>query len=282
MFLWDAPTDAPIAGLVLFDPDEVGDLLVGPNPPDDVAMSGHDDLDSGLLSPCQSQLLSEPRYRFAMDGIGERLKRARKARGYKTIIAAAEAFGWHKQNVSDQEAERRGVSPEQADKYAKAYGVDRTWLLYGGPTPKPKRAGTIPVIGRVGADPEGRVLFAEGQRGGEVIPLPVGHSERAAAVLVSGHSMPDVADDGALIIFEEQHTKPTRQHIGKVVVAELETGEVLVKRLLRGDEPGLWDLESLAGEPRSNVRLKWVASITMVIHPPKSRELINAARAAVA
>jgi hypothetical protein len=62
-----------------------------------------------------------------------------------------------------------------------------------------------------------------------------------------------------------------------VVVLELETGEVLVKRLLRGDTKDLWDLESVAGPLRHNERIAWVANISALIPPPISQRIITRA-----
>lgn len=217
-----------------------------------------------------------------MDTIGTRLKNARIAKGYDSAAAASRAFGWHKQNVADHEADRRGVDADQAKTYGRAYGVDPSWILFGGANKKPRAGGMVPIIGKVGADPEGLVLFAHGQASGDLVPAPAGHTDRAAAVEVSGHSMHGFADDGSLLFFEDQATIPSRDQIGRVVVVELDTGEVLVKRLLRGDEKDRWDLESISGPTRHNVRINWVASITAIILPPKSRELIVRAGTAVA
>lgn len=234
---------------------------------------------SELLSPRQSLLLSRSGYQLAMAGIGERLRQARVAAGYPTAAAAAAAFGWHPQNVRDHEAERRGVDAEQAATYGHCYRVDPAWIMFGGPTKRPRLTGLVPVIGKVGADPEGRILFAAGQAAGDQAPIPPGGTERAAALEVVGHSMRGVADDGSLIYFEEQHAQPTSLHIGKVVVVELDSGEVLVKRLLKGDERGVWDLESIAGPTRHNVRIKWVANISAIIPPPVSQRVIVRAAA---
>jgi transcriptional regulator with XRE-family HTH domain len=217
-----------------------------------------------------------------MSGVGERLRAAREAAGYATIADAARAFGFHKQNLADHEAERRGVSPEQAERYARAFRVDAGWLLFGGANRRPKGVDLVPIIGRVGADNEGQVILSTGQASGDQAPLPPGGSPRAVALEVSGRSMPGVADDGALIYFEEQHTEPTREHINRVVVCELDTGEVLVKRLLKGDERGLWDLESIAGPTLEGRRLAWVASITAIVPPPVSQRIIVRAGTAAA
>ncbi|MFN7144911.1 MAG: thioredoxin domain-containing protein, partial [Myxococcota bacterium] len=48
----------------------------------------------------------------------------------------------------------------------------------------------------------------------ELAPIPPGGTERAAALRVVGHSMRGVADDGALIYFEDQRTPPTPDMLG--------------------------------------------------------------------
>lgn len=209
-----------------------------------------------------------------MDTIGKRLREARIGAGYSSIAEAARAFGFHKQNLRDHEADERGVAPDLAERYARAFHVDAAWLLLGGANRKPKGAGLVPVIGKVGADAEGRVILSTGQATGDQAPIPPGGSNRSAALEVTGHSMRGFADDGSLIYLEEQHTKPTRDHIGKVIVCELAEGEVLVKRLLKGDGPDLWDLESIAGPVLENRRVRWVANITAIIPPPISQRVI--------
>lgn len=84
------------------------------------------------------------------------------------------------------------------------------------------------------------------------------------------------ADDGALIYFEDQRTSPSSDMLGQVVVVETDTDEVLVKRLLRGSQPGLFDLESIAGPTRRDARLRWAAHITAIIPPFQARRIIVA------
>jgi hypothetical protein len=63
--------------------------------------------------------------------------------------------------------------------------------------------------------------------------------------------------------------------LGHVVVVEVDTDEVLVKRLLRGSSPGLYDLESVAGPTRQDARLRWAAHITAIIPPFQARRIIR-------
>jgi hypothetical protein len=89
--------------------------------------------------------------------------------------------------------------------------------------------------------------------------------------------MRGIADDGALIYFEDQKTAPSPDMLGHVVVVELDTEEVLVKRLLRGSRAGRYDLESIAGPTRQDARLRWAAHITAIIPPFQARRIIRGA-----
>ncbi len=148
------------------------------------------------------------------------------------------------------------------------------WLATGFGDEEGRLADMVPVIGHVGADSDGVVLYATGQGTGYFVPIPPGGSPKSRALLVKGFSMPGFADDGALLYFEEQHLPPTADMVGYVVLVETEDGDVLVKRLLRGSEPGLYDLESIAGPTLTDRRLAWAANITAIIPPKQARKII--------
>lgn len=163
-----------------------------------------------------------------------------------------------------------------AARYARRYGVSRDWLLFGGPDPK-RAAGetTVPILGFVAADPDGRVAFAHGQGAHDEAPVPPGGAPESVALEVRGTSMGDLAPEGSLIYFEDQRTPPTEDMLGNYVVAELDTGEVVVKRLLRGSAPGLYDLWSISAPLRQGVRVMWAAHITAIIPPRQARRIIR-------
>lgn len=132
----------------------------------------------------------------------------------------------------------------------------------------------VPIIGRVGADAEGTVVYSTGQETGDMAPIPPGGTSKARALYVRGHSMRGVADDGALIFFEDQRSPPTPDLLGYPVVVELEGGEVLVKRLLKGSAPKLYDLESINGPTLSDRRIRWAAEITAIIPARQARRIV--------
>jgi transcriptional regulator with XRE-family HTH domain len=213
-----------------------------------------------------------------MDGRAQRLRQARVDRGYETAAAAADAHGWSRNTYASNENGNAPFSYRRAKEYAAAFGVSAEWLYDAAiPARGAAAAGFVSVIGRVGANPEGSVLFALGQDPAELAPIPPGGTEQARALRVVGHSMRGVADDGALIYFEHQQTPPTPDMLGHVVVVETDTDEVLVKRLMRGSRPGLYDLESVAGPMRSDARLRWAAHITAIIPPFQARRIIRSA-----
>jgi transcriptional regulator with XRE-family HTH domain len=210
-----------------------------------------------------------------MDERFQRLRHARTEKGYETAAAAAEAFGWNRNTYSSNENGNAPFSYRRAKDYAAAFDVRPEWLYdSAGPMRSPAGAGLVAIIGRVGANPEGDVLLATGQDGHDLAPIPPGGTDKAVALRVVGHSMRGVADDGALIYFEDQRSAPTPDMLGHVVVVEVDTDEVLVKRLLRGSKPGVYDLESVAGPTRHDAKLRWAAHITAIIPPYQARRII--------
>ena len=213
-----------------------------------------------------------------MDEPFQRLREARLAKGFETAAAAADAFGWNRNTYASNENGNAPFSYRRAKDYAAAFDVRPEWLYDAAGSVSPVlTAGFVPILGRVGANPDGLILFATGQEPGDLAPIPPGGSELARALLVVGHSMHGLADDGALIYFEDQRTPPTPDMLGHIVVVEVETDEVLVKRLLRGSRAGRFDLESIAGPTRHDARLRWAAHITAIIPPYQARRIIRSA-----
>lgn len=209
-----------------------------------------------------------------MDDRAQRLRHARIEAGHETAAAAAEAHGWNRNTYASNENGNASFSYRRAKEYAQAFRVRPEWLYDAQDPMRGGGDGLVRIIGKVGANPEGIVLFATGQEGDDLAPIPPGGTDSAVALQVAGHSMRGLADDGALIYFEDQRTPPTPDMLGHVVVVETESDEVLVKRLLRGSSPGRYDLESVVGPTRHDARLRWAAHITAIIPPFQARRII--------
>src|SRR3954452_1641424 len=115
-----------------------------------------------------------------MDGRAQRLRQARLDRGFDTAAAAADAFGWNRNTYASNENGNAPFSYRKAKEYAQAFGVRPEWLYdASGAMRAAPQPGMVRVIGRVGANPEGVVLFATGQEPDDLAPVPPGGSESA-------------------------------------------------------------------------------------------------------
>jgi transcriptional regulator with XRE-family HTH domain len=136
----------------------------------------------------------------------------------------------------------------------------------------------IPIVGRVGADPSGTILYAEGQGTGDMALIPPGADSSCVAVEVAGHSMGLRAPDGSLIFYADRRDPPQEDMLGHLVIVGLPSGEVLLKRMLRGAEPGRFDLESVMGNIRQNERVEWAAHIMSIVPPYQAQKIIRRGR----
>lgn len=177
-----------------------------------------------------------------------------------------------------QSDDRKGVSTRTISALAPILQTSVAWLMEGiGADGDPQM---VRIIGRVGANPDDSIIYTSADDVWHFAPRPPGGSEKSVGLEVVGHSMRWVAEDGALIYFEDQHAPPTPDQLGQIVILETEDGQVLVKRLLRGSEPGRYDLESQNGATMDDRRLKWAADITAIIPPKQARKIVKRGEAA--
>lgn len=203
---------------------------------------------------------------------GANLKVARLALGWSQERLAVEAKAGSKGYISEIERGERPIPPGATlEKFANALQVPIDQLVGPGESAIPM----VKVIGRVGANPDPNLIYTSANDADTWAPLPPGGTPKAAALLVEGHSMRWVAEDGSLIYFEQQRNPPSEDMLGDVVIVETEDEQVLVKRLLRGSRPRLFDLESQNGATLHDRRIRWAAEITAIIPPRQARRIIR-------
>lgn len=198
----------------------------------------------------------------SMPNKAERLRWAREQR-FETVAEAAEALGVNRFTYAQHENGTRGFKNDNAEIYARRFGVRLEWLLTGKGAPS-GASRPITVRGYVGAgdqvatDGEGSMDFLE------TVDLPVSVGPEAEAVIVRGSSMWPYLEDGEVIIYDQCLADPTPL-VRRKVVAKLTDGRVFVKVLRRGSQPGLWTLDSFAGPPLEDVALQWAAAIKATV-----------------
>jgi transcriptional regulator with XRE-family HTH domain len=191
----------------------------------------------------------------------ERLVSARERAGFESAREGAERSGVRYYTYVQHENGTRGISRDKAAVYARAFGVDASWLLYG--KGKIGSRDTIPVVGYVGAAAE-YFGFDDHEKGAglDEIDAPPGVPGDAVAVIVRGDSGYPAIRDGMVLIYWSPHADPS-DLVGEDCFVRLVDGRTLVKILERGTEPGKWTLTSINAStpPIRNVELEWAAPI---------------------
>lgn len=191
-----------------------------------------------------------------------------------TIEQLAERIGMSHSNLSRIERGKVPLGEEYVPGLARALGI-KPGDIFRHPDEAAPMTPMVPVVGRVAADSEGRIIYATAHESGDRAPPPPGHTaDTVVAVEVFGHSMRGYADDGSLVYFETQRSPPTPDMIGYPAVVETTDGRVLLKRLLKGSRSGLYDLESVNGPTLPDQKLRWAAEITAVIPPRQAQRII--------
>lgn len=191
----------------------------------------------------------------------ERLQWIRRQRGFETATEAARSHGWNENTYRSHENGTRPMGKGAAARYARAYKAPTGWLLYAEGSPGIPL--TAPLVGYVGAGSQA-YFFNEDNQPIDDVELPPGGSSTTVAVQVRGSSMAGIADDGWLIYYDNIHTPPTDECLNRLCVVQLMDGRVLVKRLMRGREDGLFDLWSTNEPPIQSVQVLWAAKVTWI------------------
>lgn len=126
--------------------------------------------------------------------------------------------------------------------------------------PLPNENRIIPVMGYVGAGAE---VIAESNNGAlhEVemgFPIP----PDLIGVIVRGDSMFPIFEDGDLVAYRGEPLTP-EQAIGETCVCQLADGRILIKRVRRGSQPGLFTLTSANAPDIEDVPLEWAREFVM-------------------
>lgn len=196
--------------------------------------------------------------------IGTRLSEARKAAGYTSAAAAAEAMGIKYSTYAGHENANRGLLGS-LERYALRYHVSVDWLLTGrgdGPSIRPDtrpRIREVKLNGFVGA---AQTVYQFDEDGAGYVEAPPNATESTEAVEVRGESMLPLYEDGTILYYSKQ--LPPEMMVGRRCVVRLEDERVLVKILGRGAERGLWTLQSLNAPDIPDVAVQWAAPIDWI------------------
>ncbi len=192
-----------------------------------------------------------------------KLKAWRKHLGL-TLDQVGEALGMTGQNYG--KIERGGVELRElyVSQLAKLYAIDPSELLRD-PSDEghlPPTTETVPVVGYVSAGAE-LALFDQGQGPFDYVTPPREAKPTTVAAQVKGVSLGPLFDE-SLIFYDNVHSPITPELHGKLCVAGLEDGRVVVKQIMPGDAGRFHLLSNSAEPPIFNAEVLWAAKVTEI------------------
>ena len=204
--------------------------------------------------------LQDKNMHIAMMERNERLKQARKARGFRSSKDAAERLGVPYGTYAGHEAGTRGIKDDEIARYASAFKVSVPWLAYG--IDMAGRA-TVPLVGYVGAGAETH-LFGNGQGPFDEVEAPEGSNEKTVAVEIRGESLGSFFDRW-LVFYDDVRDPPSTNMIGDLCIVGTKDGRVLIKKLAKGSHRGLYTLLSQFESPIFDVEIAWAARVKNMV-----------------
>lgn len=204
----------------------------------------------------------------------DRLRQARIAAGYEKAIDAIRRHGFKEHSYRSNENGNAPFSYDTARTYAAAFKVRPEWLYSGDGTMKGD-ALMVKIIGRVGANADGSIIYTAAHDAFDFVPPPPGAGPNCAAWEIVGISQLPLYEDGSILFTENQLAEPSFSILnGPPAIIETEEGQVVLKTVQRGRAEGLWDLTSLNAPPMRDQRIRWVAEVESHYSPSRAKKLV--------
>ena len=147
------------------------------------------------------------------------------------------------------EGRDQGVSTKTIAGLVKGLHTTEAWLMSGSGDSEAAATPAVPLLGRI-----------EDVHGGPIAPVfdgwapAIPGSDRDTVAVEVGSPLREFADEGTLLYFGYRTTAPGPELIDALSLIETREGPV-VARLLRGSEPGKFDIAPLVGPKRRDVSI---------------------------
>ena len=180
----------------------------------------------------RTQRTAEIGHNVRMNEPKDRLREARQAAGFETPSDAARLLGKdvNKNTLISHENGNRDISRKAAQNYAKLFGVEAGWILYGETRVDDRSDFDVPLVSMVSA---GNLRAQAGVTEEDIIRrIKVGDLTKGdwIALQVEGDSMNRVAPDGAIILVDRSDD---RLIDGRFYIFSLDGGDTTFKMFKR-------------------------------------------------
>jgi transcriptional regulator with XRE-family HTH domain len=166
----------------------------------------------------------------------------------------ARRMGTTRSQIAKLERGERRLTDKWIERAAKALGVPMAAII---------GAGTVPLVGLVGAGAQ-LVFHHETHGPFDEVEAPPASSASMVAVEVKGDSMRGFADDGYLLYYEDRREPVTDDLLDQLCIVGLSDGRMMVKKLQRGQAPGLFHLYSSNSDPVFDQPVAWAAKVAWI------------------
>ncbi|NHT75902.1 helix-turn-helix domain-containing protein [Rhizobiaceae bacterium CRRU44] len=179
------------------------------------------------------------------------LRSLRKLKNLK-LQDAADLMGVSRSQYVKLERGERRLTSDYIAQAAKAFGVDEASVIADQRTSR--------IVGRVGAGSEAH-FYVDGDEEFEEVPTPPGGTEHTVGLEIRGDSIGPFFNQW-LVFYDDVRNPVTADLIGHLCIVETIEGKVLVKKLMKGSEQGLFHLLSQTESPMEDQDLVWAAKVT--------------------
>lgn len=195
----------------------------------------------------------------------DRLQKARRDAGFENAVDAARAFGWGLSTYISHENGTRGLKPDVAERYARAFRVPAEWLLLNkgrkAASPTDRRR-TVPLVGYVGAGAETHFFGDHGPL--DEVAAPEGATDETVAVEIRGDSLGALFDRW-VVYYDDVHRPVTPDQVGRLCVVGLSDGRILIKQIKRARGGRHYHLLSNTEPPILDVEIDWAARVINMV-----------------
>lgn len=190
-------------------------------------------------------------------GKPNRIKEWRERQGL-TLDQLAELSHLSSSYLQRMESGERNVSLKNLERISAALKVPQRDLVIS-------ETFTVPIVGRVGASSE-MLLYGDGDGENGTAPAPEGATKNTVAAIIRGTSLGELLD-GWLVFYDQVHTPPTPDMIGRICVVGLADGRILVKKLMPGQLEGRFNLIANTEPPIYDAAVNWAARVRQMTEP---------------
>jgi len=196
----------------------------------------------------------------------QRLQTARKRAGFETAADAARALGVHPATYTSHENGIRGFRTQQAEHYARRFGVALEWLLTGNDIALHSVHAqlTVPIIGAINSGGEFAAYLDRPRSQLETVQAPPGAAPETVAAEIRPNALSSLFDNW-MLFYDDVKTPVTPTMVGRLCIIQIDDGRVLVRRLRTSSRRGTYHLISHLDATMFDQTLTWASPVRTLI-----------------